>query len=112
MATKRKRGAASKVEKAIVAILTDRGYDPQKDLPFFSQARDYGDLWRVKEMLLQDISERGVTIVQTNGAVKKNDSVDAAVRVNAQMLKILAFLKIDPDEIGGDQEEEFIGDGL
>lgn len=109
----RRRGRPCKVEKAIIQILKDRGEEPDKNLPLFDQAKDYGELWRVKENLLQDIAERGVTITQPSGVTKKNDSVDALVRINAQMLKILTYLRIEPSDIVMDEEEgAFSDDGL
>lgn len=69
---------------------------------------DYMRLWDTKNKLLEDIERRGVSVSYDNGGgqkgVKKNDSVDQVIRVNAQMLKILDNLGIKPSS--GD-----IGDG-
>lgn len=64
------------VEQSIVNVLIERGFDIAKGRALFDQAHDYGEMWGVKEKLLQDIAERGVTIVQPSGVQKKNDSVD------------------------------------
>lgn len=57
---------------------------------------DYMALWDVKNALIKDIKERGVTTKYQNGAnqwgYKKNDSVSELVKVNAQMLKVLGEL--------------------
>ncbi len=69
---------------------------------------DYMKLWDTKNKLLEDIERRGVSVSYDNGGgqkgVKKNDSVDQVIRVNAQMLKILDNLSIKPSS--GD-----VGDG-
>lgn len=101
------------VEQSIVNVLLERGYDIERDRALFDQAHDYGEMWSVKDKLLQDIAERGVNIVQPSGVQKKNDSVDCLVRVNAQMLKILAYLKIEPtDVVVTDEEVDETDDGL
>ena len=53
-----------------------------------------------------------MSIVQPSGVVKKNDSVGEMVRVSAQMLKILQFLKIEPSDVQVEQEEDESPDGL
>ena len=57
---------------------------------------DYMALYDVKRALIRDIKRRGVSVEYQNGenqwGVKKNDSVAELVKVNAQMLKILAEL--------------------
>lgn len=54
---------------------------------------DYMALWDIKNSLIRDIKERGVTTKYQNGAnqwgYKKNDSVVELNRTNAQMLKLL-----------------------
>ena len=74
---------------------------------------DYMDMWVTKCMLVEDIQLRGATIKFDNGGgqrgVKKNDSVDQRIKINAQMLKLLTELGIKPSrsESGdpGDDEE-------
>ena len=44
--------------------------------------------------------------------LKKNDSVDSLVKTNAQMLKILNYLKVEPSDIVEEQEEDETDDGL
>ena len=70
---------------------------------------DYIDLWRTKNMLIDDINERGVRVIYDNGGgqsgYKKNDSVDQLLKVNQQMLKLLDSLGIKPTQ-GGDGEDE------
>lgn len=72
---------------------------------------DYMNMWITKQLLIEDIQERGVRVRYDNGGgqvgYKKNDSVDQNIKVNAQMLKLLAELKLSPSETeGGDDDEQ------
>lgn len=57
---------------------------------------DYMALWDIKQALIKDIKERGVTTKYQNGenqwGFKKNDSIAELNKTNAQMLKILKEL--------------------
>ena len=59
---------------------------------------DYMSLWIVKNLLIDDIKSRGVSIKWNNGGgqsgYKKNDSVGELNKTNAQMLKLLNELGI------------------
>ncbi len=60
---------------------------------------DYMALWDTKTKLIADIQQRGVTVLYITSAgenLKKNDSVGDLVKINAQMLKLLAELGIKP----------------
>ncbi|UNT55822.1 P27 family phage terminase small subunit [Lysinibacillus capsici] len=59
---------------------------------------DYMALWDVKNMLIDDINERGVTVPGMHGQ-KKNDSVGELNKTNAQMLRILAELGLKVTDI-------------
>ena len=68
---------------------------------------DYMVLYDTKVKLEKDIKKRGVKveIKFANGAVKDvktNESVADILKVNAQMLKILSALGLDPTRDGGD----------
>ncbi|MGM7637532.1 P27 family phage terminase small subunit, partial [Bacillus sp. Hm123] len=63
---------------------------------------DYMSLWDVKNKLIADIDERGVTVeVQSGRSVnkKKNDSVTELNKTNAQMLKLLSELGLDASKV-------------
>ena len=66
---------------------------------------DYMDMWVTKNLLVDDIQQRGVNVKYDNGGgqkgVKKNDSIEQRIKVNAQMLKLLNELGIKPTQ-GGD----------
>lgn len=61
---------------------------------------DYMSLWDVKNMLIEDIAKKGVSVRYQNGenqfGYKKNDSVAELQRTNNQMLKLLAHLGLKP----------------
>lgn len=63
---------------------------------YTSLVDDYLHLWDVKNQLVEDIEERGVSVEWNNGGGqkgrKKNDSVAELNKTSAQMLKILAEL--------------------
>lgn len=68
---------------------------------------DYMNLWITKNMLIEDIMERGATVGYKNGehqyGTKKNESIDQVLKVNQQMIKILDALGIKPSQ-GGDSD--------
>ena len=72
---------------------------------------DYMSLWVTKNLLIADIKKRGVSTRYNHGGgqsgYKKNDSVDQALKVNGQMLKILDSIGIKPTTVfgGGDDDE-------
>ncbi|MHB9925400.1 RNA polymerase subunit sigma-70 [Clostridium botulinum] len=60
---------------------------------------DYMALWDIKNRLIADIKERGVSVEWNNGKQvgrKKNDSIPELNKTSAQMLKILAELGLKP----------------
>lgn len=71
---------------------------------------DYMDMWVTKCLLIKDIKERGVKVEYNNGGgqkgVKKNESVDQLMKMNAQMLKLLSELGIKPSKMDGDIDDD------
>ena len=65
---------------------------------FIDLVKDYMDLWVTKCLLVDDIQRRGVNVKYNNGGgqkgMKKNDSVEQRLKVNAQMLRLLEALGI------------------
>ncbi|WP_423219649.1 P27 family phage terminase small subunit [Clostridium ihumii] len=60
---------------------------------------DYMALWDIKNRLIADIKERGVSVEWNNGkqvGMKKNDSIPELNKTSAQMLKILSELGLKP----------------
>ena len=69
---------------------------------------DYMDFYETKTMLIVDIKTKGVSVKYDNGGgqsgYKKNDSVDQLLKVNAQMLRLLNALGIEPS--GGEDNDD------
>ena len=70
---------------------------------------DYMALWEIKNNLIADIKERGVTTKYQNGknqwGYKKNDSIVELNRTNAQMLKILNELGLKATDFEADDDD-------
>lgn len=66
---------------------------------------------RIEDKLIKDIDKRGVNVKWDNGGgqkgVKRNDSIQESVKVDAQKLKILDKLGIKPPESKSDGDEEY-----
>ena len=82
-----------KIQEDLMAQLKERG---MTQMYYVSLVEDYLSFWDIKNELIADIEERGVSTVYDNGGgqrgYKKNDSVPELNRTNAQMLKILSEL--------------------
>ncbi len=78
---------------------------------YIDLVNDYIALWEIKNELIKDIKEKGVSVKYQNGAnqwgYKKNDSVRELTNVNNQMLKILNDLGLKPAKVEVEQDEEF-----
>jgi len=68
---------------------------------------DYMAMWDIKNKLIKDIKDKGVSVKYQNGenqwGHKKNDSVGELNRINAQMLKVLDFLGL---KVSDSEKEE------
>lgn len=98
-------------QKAIKQSLLEQLERKGARTPFFENlVEDYMALWRTKELLIKDIRKNGIRIRYDNGGgqsgEKDNPSIAQQVRVNAQMLKILAQLGITTDDIRDGEEDE------
>lgn len=69
---------------------------------YIDLVNDYMAMWDVKNKLIKDIREKGVSIRYQNGenqfGYKKNDSVAELQRTNNQMLKLLDHLGLRPSK--------------
>ena len=76
---------------------------------YIDLVNDYMALWEVKNKLIQDIREKGVSVKYQNGenqwGYKKNDSVRELTTVNNQMLRLLDSLGLKASKL--DTEEEY-----
>lgn len=97
------------IRKNIIEQLERAGNDKQF---YIDLVDDYMDMWATKQLLVEDIKDRGVRVEYDNGGgqkgYKKNDSIEQRLKVNAQMLKILTELKISPSDIEGGDEDELL----
>ena len=70
---------------------------------------DYMSFWVDKQLLTDDIQERGVVVTYNNGGgqsgKKRNDSIADKIKVNVQMLNILNALGIKPAPADGDDDD-------
>ena len=104
------RISKTKIKQDLIDQLERRGVYGQQYLDLIN---DYMALWDVKNALIKDIKERGVSVRYQNGknqwGYKKNDSVSELTKVNAQMLRILQELGLratDIDGAGDDDDDE------
>ena len=71
---------------------------------------DYMAMWEVKNKLIKDIKEKGVSVKYQNGenqyGYKKNDSVGELNRTNNQMLKLLDALGLKPSKFDMDDDDD------
>lgn len=98
----------NKIKNALLKQLKDR----KNDTDFFRDlVNDYMSMWDIKNELIADIKEKGVSVKYQNGenqfGYKKNDSVRELTTVNNQMLKILKDLGIKA-EVEEVDDDEFI----
>lgn len=97
-----------KIELAITKQLKEKQiyqYAHYQDL-----VNDYMKMWDFKNMLQDDIDEKGVSIEWNNGGgqkgFKKNDSIRELLNVNKQMLKILLDLGIRASDLEIEDDED------
>ena len=69
---------------------------------------DYMSMWDTKNELMEDTAARGAVVEYTSNTgvsnMKRNESIDQQLKVNAQMLKLLDALGIKPST-GGEEDE-------
>lgn len=99
---------AKKIKADLIDQLEKSGFDNEFNLDLLD---DYMDMYATKQLLVEDIKERGVRVEYDNGGgqkgYKKNDSIEQRLKVNAQMLKLLNELHLTPSDMeGGDPDEE------
>lgn len=107
--TKKRTVKKSDIKQDLIDQLERRGVYGSHYLDLIN---DYLALWDIKNALIKDIKERGVTTQYQNGkeqwGYKKNDSIAELTKTNAQMLKILSELGlrgVDFEAVDDDDEE-------
>lgn len=95
------------IRKDLLHQLSLRKLDEQSY--YVSLVDDYISLWQVKNDLIADIKDRGVSVHYDNGGGqrgwKKNDSVVELTRLNKQMLSLLSELGLRGANIEAEEEE-------
>jgi len=95
------------IKKDLMGQLALRKLDLQSY--YVSLVDDYVSLWNVKNKLVADIEQRGVSVRYDNGGgqhgYKKNDSVGELTRINKQMLSLLSELGLRAANIEAEEEE-------
>ena len=92
MAAKKRATVRKNVRKSLIEQLKRRGADIAL---FEDQIEDYMAMWDLKEALIDDIRETGLR----TGDGKDNTSAKQLPIVNRQMLAQLKMLKIAPDDV-------------
>lgn len=97
-----------KIERAINKQMKEKQLDRHahyKDL-----VQDYLSFWDIKNKLIADIEERGVSVYWCNGGgqegYKKNESIAELLKVNKQMLVILYDLGIRASDLKVVEKDE------
>lgn len=97
-----------KIELAIIKQLKEK--QVYRFAHYQDLVNDYMKFWDFKNMLQDDIDEKGVSIEwrnsETQYGYKKNDSVSELLKVNTQMLKILYDLGVRASDLEIEEEDE------
>ena len=105
MAKPRKPSKREKIKRDLLDQMERNGVygDHYLDL-----IEDYLNLWMIKNKLIKDGKKNPYTEwknSETSYGRKKNDSIDQAVKVSMQMMKILEFLGLKPPKDGGEADD-------
>lgn len=107
MAKKSERLIKKQIEDDLLKQLEVKGATQEF---YLDLVRDYISLFETKNMLSKDIKKRGVAIpwVSREGQAghKKNESIAELVKVNNQMLKIIADLGLKLSDIKAVEEDD------
>ncbi|MCT6901772.1 MAG: phage terminase small subunit-related protein [Lactobacillus sp.] len=91
-----------KLYDLLMSKLKDKGLE--SEMQFVDMVNTYMKFFDIKNKLIEDIEERGVSVIGVTGSVKKNDSITELIKVITSMSKLLEFLGIDIEETEEDEE--------
>ncbi|MEI4618394.1 terminase gpP N-terminus-related DNA-binding protein [Bacillus cereus] len=91
-----------KLYELLLSKLKDKGLE--SEMQFVDMVNTYMNFFDIKNKLIEDIEERGVSVMGVTGSVKKNDSISELTKVITSMSKLLEFLGIDIEETEDDEE--------
>lgn len=107
MVTGQRKPKKTKIKQDLIDQLERQGvYGAQ----YLDLVHDYMSLYDIKNKLIRDGKKNPYTEwrnSETSYGRKKNDSIDQAVKVNQQMLKILNFLDIKPSKQEIDSDDDW-----
>jgi len=79
---------------------------------YIDLVNDYMDYWKLKKLLLKDISDKGIRYETVNGngltIEKANESVASLQKTTGVMLKILTDLNLKEPISTGDNEDDYL----
>ena len=97
----------SEIKKDLINQLEKNGVHGNH---YLDMINDYMCLWAIKNKLIEDINERGVSVMYQNGpsqtGYKKNDSISELNKTNGQMLKILNELGLRATSTPADDKDD------
>ena len=100
----RKTKAFSELKRDLESSLQARGMVEQV---YRDKVSEYLDFWVLHQMLKNDISSRGVVVVDDRGRESENRNISLAIQVSRQMLNIYTALGFKSDAPrGGDPDDE------
>ena len=97
MAQKKRETVRKEIRKNLIEQLTEKG---AKLTLYEDMIDDYMRLWDLKELLIEDIAEHGLTKMY-GSVMKENPSPKQLPIVNRQMLALLQQLGISADNVNG-----------
>lgn len=100
------RTSAYKVlRESLLRCLASRGIDEGL---YLDKVQEYMDFWVRRQELRDDISKRGLTVMDDRGRLSENRSVSLEIQVSRQMLAIFSALGFKEDALssGGRSEDD------
>ena len=93
------------LRESLLANLRSRGLDAQC---YTDKVDEYMDFWVRRKELRDDISSRGLIVIDERGRSSENRSVSLEVQVSRQMLAIFSTLGLRDEALkgGGDTDDE------
>lgn len=95
------------LRQSMLANLSARGLDAEL---YRDKVQEYMDFWVRRQELRDDISKRGLTVMDDRGRLSENRSVSLEIQVSRQMLTIFTTLGFKEEALGaggrcGDDDE-------
>ena len=91
------------LRESLLRCLALRGID--EDL-YRDKVQEYMDFWVRRQELRDDISKRGLTVMDDRGRLSENRSVSLEIQVSRQMLAIFASLGFKEDALSSGSKSE------